>query len=64
MTQKRGLIPFMGLLLWCSVIMIFDRHDMAFYAASFLFALFLTFLSLAQTAPKFIEIKVETDEDY
>ncbi len=64
MTHKRNFIPLMGLLLWCSLIVIFDRYDMAFYAISFLFALFLTFLSLAQTAPKFIEIKVEKHEDH
>jgi len=63
MKHKRNLIPLLGFLLWAGIIMLFDRHDLAFYGVSFLFSLTLTFLALANTAPKFIEIKVENNEE-
>ena len=62
MKHKRSLIPMLGFLLWCGIIMLFNRHDMAFYALSFLFSLTLTFLALAHTGPKYVEIKIEADD--
>lgn len=59
MKQKRNLIPALGFLLWSGIIMLFDRHDMGFYAASFLFSATLTLLALAHSAPKFVELKIE-----
>ena len=65
MTQFRKLIPALGILLWCGLIMLFDRHDLAFYGVTFLFSLTLVFLGLAQTGPRYIEIKMENqDNDY
>lgn len=61
MKQRLTMPVILGLLLWAGVIMLFDRHDLAFYAVSFFFAVTLTLLTIAQSTPKFIEIKMEDD---
>lgn len=61
MTQIRILIPILALLTWGGIIVLFDRHDPVFYAASFLFCLTLFFLARAHTGPRFMEVKIEVD---
>lgn len=63
MKQFRNLIPPLGILLWCGLIMLFNRHDLAFYTVTFLFSLTLIFLGLAQTGPRYVEIKIEKESD-
>jgi len=63
MKQKRSFIALLGLLLWLSLILLFNRHDLVFYAASGLFTLTLTFLAFSQVQPQYAEIEFETDDD-
>jgi len=63
MKHNRNIIPLSGLLLWLLLVILFDRQDPAIYAATFLFSLTLTFLALAHSGPKFVEIKIDTNEN-
>ncbi len=64
MKQKQTLIPLMGFLFWVGLILLFNRHDLAFYAVCGLLSATLTLLVLAETTIKKteeIEVKVYND---
>ena len=59
MTQTRGFIPALGFLMWSGIILAFDRHDTAFYGASFCFSLSMTLLAMASTSTQQAEVEVK-----
>lgn len=63
MTQFRKLIPALGILMWCALIMLFDRHDLVFYALTLMFSLTLIFLGLAHSGPRYVEVKIEKESN-
>lgn len=64
MKQRQIIVPILGLLFWVGLILLFNRHDLAFYAVSFLLSATLTLLVLAESSAKKteeVEVKVYHD---
>ena len=64
MKQRRALLPILGFLFWTGLILLFNRHDLAFYAVSFLLSLTLSLLAHTHMAPRQtseVEVKIYND---
>ena len=61
MILSRAINVLLGLLLWVGVILLFKRHDLLFYILAFLFSAAMTFLSLSEKAPRFVEARINED---